>query len=229
MNNNPIFSTDPAGNQVPAPVDPDEILTVTSKVTPALPALRVIMGGAGEVVATGGAVATIARLAIPILSRASVFLFLLSLPGDAPKPPEVEPVRASKSTLTEAPNVIEEASTTKSSTTTPQLMTPFSKSIIDEVLASSARPRNEQITEGKRAIEKKLGHAEKKGIKSAFEGVKPTQKNAEEIIKDILEHPTDKFIGDKVIDVYNTKGQGVRFEKETLKFEGFLEKELQTQ
>ena len=109
------------------------------------------------------------------------------------------------------------------------LIPEFSNSTIDKVMASSNRSRSSQITEGARAIAKKQGHAAKLGIKSAFDGINATKANANAIILDILQNPAHRFIGDKVIDVYNAVGQGVRFEKETGFFIGFLEGELQTQ
>lgn len=70
---------------------------------------------------------------------------------------------------------------------------------------------------------KKVGHAQSGGYSSAFAGVKPTQTNAEAIIRSTLENPARTFYGDKVIDVYNAKGQGVRFDRGTNAFRGFLE------
>lgn len=105
----------------------------------------------------------------------------------------------------------------------------ISSSIIDEVVASSARRRNKQITEGARGIAKKQGHARKKGIETAFAGIKASQANAETIIRKTMENPADRFIGDRVVDVYNAAGQGIRFDIETRKFIGFLEGELRRQ
>jgi hypothetical protein len=53
--------------------------------------------------------------------------------------------------------------------------------------------------------------------------VKPTSANAEAIIRGTLENPARTFYGDKVIDVYNAAGQGVRFDRATNAFRGFLE------
>jgi len=110
-----------------------------------------------------------------------------------------------------------------------KLIPEFSNSTINDVVSSSARGRSAQITEGARGIAKKQGHATRQGIQSAFEGVKPTQANADAIIRDVLQNPADRFIGDKVIDVYNAAGQGVRFEKGTGRFIGFLEGTLKSQ
>ena len=96
-------------------------------------------------------------------------------------------------------------------------------------MTSSARGRSAQITEGARGIAKKQGNAARQGIQTAFDGVKPTQANADAIIRDVLQNPADRFIGDKVIDVYNAAGQGVRFEKGTGRFNGFLEGALKSQ
>lgn len=85
------------------------------------------------------------------------------------------------------------------------------------------------MTEGARAIAKKLGHAQSGGHTSAFAGLKPTQANAEAIIRSALENPARTFYGEKVIDVYNAAGQGVRFDRATNLFRGFLEGGLATQ
>lgn len=63
----------------------------------------------------------------------------------------------------------------------------------------------------------------------AFLGVKPNQANAEALIRSTLENPARTFYGDKVIDVYNAAGQGVRFDRATNAFRGFLEGGLATQ
>jgi len=106
----------------------------------------------------------------------------------------------------------------------------FTQTTIDDVASSSAKlGKKGKITEGARAIQKKLGHAEKLGTKSAFEGIEATQENAEAIIRGIMNKPARTFSGDKVIDVYDTAGRGVRFDKNTKKFIGFLEEALATQ
>lgn len=112
----------------------------------------------------------------------------------------------------------------------PKVLSQFTKSTIDDVAASAGRlcPGG-QITEGVRAIAKKLGHAQAGGYPSAFAGVKATQGNAEAIIRSALENPARTFYGDKVIDVYNAAGQGVRFDRATNVFRGFLEGERATQ
>jgi len=98
---------------------------------------------------------------------------------------------------------------------------------IDQVIKSSRQTRKGgQITEGKRALEKKIGHAKATGYKSAFEGIPFTQENAEKLIRDILVNPNRTFMGDKVIDAYDTMGRGVRFDRITGNFIGFLEEAL---
>lgn len=109
-----------------------------------------------------------------------------------------------------------------------RILPQFSKSTVDAIIASSRRAVG-QITEGARAIDKKLGHAEARGCQSAFQGVKSTQANAEAIIQDILSNPSRTFYGDKVIDVYDAAGRGVRFDRDTNMFIGFLEGSLCTQ
>ena len=105
----------------------------------------------------------------------------------------------------------------------------FTQSMIDNVVASSARGRNSQITEGARAIAKKLGHAQSGGYVSAFKGVAPTQANAESQIRNIMSSPSHVFSGNKVMDIYNAVGQGVRINSQTGAFQGFIEKILAIQ
>lgn len=93
----------------------------------------------------------------------------------------------------------------------------------------SSRKIRGQTTEGARAIAKKQGHANSGGYASVFQGIEPTQLNAEVLIQNILTHPKRQFIGDKVTDIYNELGQGVRFDKNTYAFIGFLEEFLATQ
>jgi RHS repeat-associated protein len=106
----------------------------------------------------------------------------------------------------------------------PQFGTPT----VDAVLASSRRAVG-QTTEGARAIAKKIGHAQSGGYTSAFEGVKSTQSNADSIIENIFSNPSRTFYGDKVIDVYDATGRGVRFDTETSFFKGFIEASRATQ
>ncbi len=112
---------------------------------------------------------------------------------------------------------------------TPELLSKFAKSTIDDVVSSAARPRSSLITEGARAIAKKLGAAGSGGYTSAFQGIAPTQANAESLIRNIMSNPSRAFYGEKVIDVYNAAGQGVRLQAGTGRFMGFLEGGLSTQ
>ena len=64
------------------------------------------------------------------------------------------------------------------------------KSTVDDVVASAKRRASPQKLEGARALDKKLGHAQREGYVSAFEGIRPTQENAEKVIQDILSQPT---------------------------------------
>ena len=105
----------------------------------------------------------------------------------------------------------------------------FDELTINDIIMSSSRSRNTQITEGARAIAKKIGHARKGGYKSAFEGIEAIQENANKIIREILSDPKRTFIGTNVIDVYDSLGRGVRFEKGTNKFIGFLEEIISKQ
>jgi RHS repeat-associated protein len=94
---------------------------------------------------------------------------------------------------------------------------------IGSVAKSAAEPYNEQISVGARSLAKKLGHAESGGYESAFRGIKPTTANAQSIVKDILINPARVVKTNVSIDIYNSAGQGVRLNAQTLKFEGFLE------
>ncbi len=90
-----------------------------------------------------------------------------------------------------------------------------------EVTLMSARDAVGQTTQGARALAKKIGHA--KGGVSAFDGIALTQANAEALIKDIMTNPVSTAAGKTTMDFYNAAGQGVRVDKETGKFIGFLE------
>lgn len=114
------------------------------------------------------------------------------------------------------------------SKTTPKLLPEFASSSIDDVIGSSTRLKG-QMPEGARGIAKKLGHAQRGGCTSAFDGVKPTQANATKIIRETLSNPSRSFYGNKVIDVYNGAGQGIRIDRQTNKCMGFLEGTLSTQ
>jgi hypothetical protein len=93
---------------------------------------------------------------------------------------------------------------------------------INAALKTSQEPIG-QITEGARALAKKLGHASAGGYRSAFQGTRPTQENAEHLIRSILQSPNRVVIADKGIDVYNRLGQGVRLNRITKRFITFLE------
>jgi hypothetical protein len=69
------------------------------------------------------------------------------------------------------------------------MVTGFPEANVEEVVVSSARARSGQITEGARAIAKKLGHAGREGYKSAFDGIAATQENAATLIRDIMSSP----------------------------------------
>jgi len=108
------------------------------------------------------------------------------------------------------------------------LLPQFTASTVDDVVSSAARARSAQITEGGRAIGKKLGHAESGGYTSAFQGVAPTQANAESLIRNIMSKPSVTDYGHTWIDVYNSTGQGVRFGAQNGHFERFIELQLRT-
>lgn len=97
----------------------------------------------------------------------------------------------------------------------------------DDVL-SSAGTQLKQTTQGVKHLAKKLGHAKSKGYESAFSGIKPTQANANKLIRNILSNPSSSTYGNKTIDVYNSLGQGVRFNRAKNQFVGLLERGLLT-
>ncbi len=102
---------------------------------------------------------------------------------------------------------------------------------LNNIIESSRRltPPKFKIQEGKRAISKKIGHAEKSDsdIKSAFEGVSITQENAEKLIYDII-NQSDAIVGStKSIKIYNAKGQGIWILRNDISFHGFVERQLE--
>jgi hypothetical protein len=97
---------------------------------------------------------------------------------------------------------------------------------LEVVIRSSERLRMGRITEGARALEKKLGHARSGGFTSAFEGIEPSQIAAERLIRGILRAPARIARGARTLDVYKSKAQGIRILIETNEFLGFLELKL---
>jgi RHS repeat-associated protein len=100
-------------------------------------------------------------------------------------------------------------------------------STADAVLESSGRDASRQITVGARALAKKLGHALAAGYESAFEGIAPTQANAEKVISSILNNPTFVIVQNGAVRAFDKLGRGVRFDELTGKFIGFLERSLE--
>jgi RHS repeat-associated protein len=107
------------------------------------------------------------------------------------------------------------------------LLSQFDNSLINDVI-SSAGTQLKQTTKGVKHLAKKLGHAQSQGYRSAFSGIKPTQVNADKLIRDVLSNPSSSTYGKKTVDVYNSLGQGVRFNRTTNQFVGFIEKSLST-
>ena len=104
----------------------------------------------------------------------------------------------------------------------------FSNTSIEKIIESSRRAASPQKLEGARALDKKLGHALAGKYTSAFSGLKSTQANAEKLIEDILKNPHTTDYLTKYIDVYDKLGRGVRFERDTNRFVGFMEGSLRT-
>jgi hypothetical protein len=99
----------------------------------------------------------------------------------------------------------------------------FDDAVINAVVQSSERADSPQISAGARAIAKKLGHASREGVTSAFDGTAATQQNARTLIRDIMSKPARVVRLAKYTDVYNAAGQGVRFENGSNRFVGFME------
>ncbi len=103
----------------------------------------------------------------------------------------------------------------------------FSSSNIESIKSSVSRlEKNREISEGARAIAKKIGHSQSGGYKSAFEGLEATNENALKIVDSIIKDQSKIITLDKYIDVFNSSGQGMRIARDTYKFIGFLEETL---
>lgn len=100
----------------------------------------------------------------------------------------------------------------------------------DEIIRTSRTWASPQIQEGKRAIQKKIGHAPGKGINSAFNKIEFTQQNAEKLINNIINKADAIIIRPQKTIIYTPTGQGLSIKTRTGKFIGFaelsLEKEL---
>ena len=79
------------------------------------------------------------------------------------------------------------------------------------------------VSEGARAISKKIGHAASGGYESAFKGIKATNEAASKLIRDIVSNPDRIIQGEKTTDIYNASGQGVRINTKTQEFVGLIE------
>lgn len=99
----------------------------------------------------------------------------------------------------------------------------FSHSTIDEAVDAVAEPYNKSISEGARALSKRLG-----AESGPFQGISATTENAQAIVRDILENPTRTVFGSRTYDVYNALGQGARFDVATNRFIGFLDETIAT-
>lgn len=96
----------------------------------------------------------------------------------------------------------------------------FTQTTIEEAVTSSARlGKGRQLQEGARAMTKKQGQGA-----PPFAGLPRTQAQAEAIIRDVLPRPSVVDRGDRVIDIYNAAGQGVRLRRDTRAFQGFLDR-----
>jgi RHS repeat-associated protein len=99
-----------------------------------------------------------------------------------------------------------------------RLLPAISSSTIDRVVATGAETGGRQGTVALRALS---SHSQRGD--PAFQGVARTAQSASELIRDILQNPSRVAPGQKVVDVYNSSGQGVRFNARTLEFITFLD------
>lgn len=97
----------------------------------------------------------------------------------------------------------------------------------DDIIGTSRHWASPQIQEGKRALQKKNGHAMAGKYISAFENIDYTQENAEKLIHAIINDADVIVIRPYLTKVYNAKGQGVSFETKTAKFVGLVERSLE--
>jgi len=144
--------------------------------------------------------------------------------ADEARPPRREPEAPPDTVDPDAPPPPGEVRRKRSRLRPPR----FPARTVDDAIASSRRAASPQISEGARGIAKKLGHAEAQGFESAFKGLQPTQANAERLIRDILENPSRVIRADRVVDVYDALGRGIRLDRGTNGFRGFLEGALET-
>ncbi len=97
----------------------------------------------------------------------------------------------------------------------------------DKILNTSRVWDSPQIQKGARAIHKKIGHAEKKKIISAFNGVRHKQGNAEKLIYKIINEADAIVIRPKRTMIYNSTGQGISIGTKAGYFIGFVERQLE--
>jgi len=97
----------------------------------------------------------------------------------------------------------------------------------DEIIETSRSWASPQIQEGKRALQKKMGHSVAINRSSAFEGVQLTQENAENTIKKIIKEADAIVMRPKRTMVYHPDGQGLSISTRTGKFIGFVERTIE--
>jgi len=114
------------------------------------------------------------------------------------------------------------------------LFEPALKKVVEKtgVIIETARKwKSPQIQEGARAIHKKIGHASKANANynTAFAGVDISQANAEKLIHEIIEEAEVIVLRDGVVKIYRANGQGLTIKAHNAKFEGFVERVLETE
>ena len=100
-------------------------------------------------------------------------------------------------------------------------MPTFSESTVDDLVRAVDQPYNKALSEGARALAKKLGDQA-----PSFRGIAATDANASAIARDILENPVYTVFGNKTYDIYNAAGQGIRFNVSDNSFVGFLDRSI---
>ncbi len=100
------------------------------------------------------------------------------------------------------------------------------RKIIDktgDIINSARRWDSPQIQAGKRAIQKKQGHAIRDGYQSAFSDIPINQESAEQLINDIIQNAEIIVIRPKQTKVYSQNGQGISISTKNAEFTGFVE------
>ena len=115
-----------------------------------------------------------------------------------------------------------------------KLFEPALKKVVGKtnfIIETSRLWKSKQIQQGKRAIQKKQGHAIKNNAthKTAFAGIWPTQENAEKLIHEIIKEADAIVLRNDLVRIYRPNGQGLTINTMNGTFDGFVERVLETQ